>query len=155
SKELVPARNLKLTTSKTGAYGYARPAHHFYIWVDKAPATLELTVVGGQVSTGGKTTLTLTATDDPTSAELASAEVPNDKQPHVVNLKTSFAGLHRVDVTTQGHAAHVAWPDGTPVVFASSVEEPASLAHRINMYFYVPRGTKVVGGFASGVGALA
>jgi hypothetical protein len=59
-----------------------------------------------------------------------------------------------VDITTRGHAAHVRWPDGTPAVFASSIEEPASLAHRIDLYFYVPKGTTVVGGFADGVGAM-
>ncbi len=154
SKDLVPARSLGLQTPRTGNYGHCRPAHHFYVWVDEAPSTLDLVVTGGQVSTGGRTTLTWSAADDPTRAELAQATIPNDKKPHTVRLTTRFAGVHRVDVTTQGRAAHVRWPDGTPVVFATSIEEPARLSHRIDMYFYVPRGTKIVGGFADGVGSM-
>lgn len=153
-KELIPAQRLGLKTPRTGNYGHCRPAHHFYVWVEQAPATLELTVTGGQVSTGGQTTLAWSAVDDPTGEELTRAAVPNDRQPHPVSLRTRFAGLHRVDVTTRGRAAHVRWPDGTPVVFASSIEEPASLAHRIDLYFYVPKGTAIVGGFADGVGSV-
>jgi hypothetical protein len=155
SKELVPASPLGLKTPGTvGQNGYCRPSHHFYLWVDKAPATVKLTVTGGQIGPSGKTTVELYAVDDPTSQLLSSAQVPNDRQPYDIELKTSFAGLHRVEVETQRAGAAMSWPDGTRVVFASSIEEPITLGHRVDMYFYVPRGTKVVGGFAQGVGAL-
>jgi len=41
-----------------------------------------------------------------------------------------------------------------PAVFASSVDEPVVLSHRINMYFYVPKGTPGVGFFADGPGLV-
>src|SRR5690606_21893812 len=109
--------------------------HHFYLWVDKAPATVSFTVSGGFVGTGSDLTMQLRAMNDPNSKILATAEVPKDKQPHIVTMKTNFAGLHRIDVDPGKNGAHVRWPDGTPVVFASSLDERISLSHRINMYF--------------------
>src|SRR5690606_31234709 len=67
-------------------------------------------------------------------------------------MKTTFAGLHRIDVDPGRNGAHVSWPDGIPVAFASSQEERLGLSGRIDMYFYVPKSTKVVGGYAQGTG---
>jgi len=153
SNTLVPAAPLGLQTpGKPGIYSFGRFPYHFYLWVDKAPATLSFSVSGGFVGTGSDLTMQLTAMNDPNSKILANAEVPKDKQPHTVTMKTNFTGLHRIDVNPGKNGAHVSWPDGTPVVFASSLDERISLSHRINMYFYVPKNTKVVGGYAQGVG---
>jgi hypothetical protein len=153
SKDLVPATPLGLKIpGKPGGYYYDRFAHHFYLWVDKAPAVLPLTVTGGFVGSGGDLTMQLRAMSDPACKVLASVQVPKDKQPHTVAMKTTFAGLHRIDVDPGKNGAHVSWPEGTPVVFASSLEERIGLSSRIDMYFYVPKNTKVVGGYAQGVG---
>ena len=155
SKSLVPATPLGLKTpGRIGKFDYVRSVHHFYVWVDQANTALKLTVTGGQVGMGAKTNLELYAENDPTGAILAAAELPNDRQPHEVVLKTSFEGLHRIAVRSARAGASIRWPDGMPVSFASSVEEPITLSHRIDMYFYVPKGSKVVGGFAQGVGAV-
>jgi hypothetical protein len=154
STNLVPATSLQLKTpGRIGENGYSRSNYHFYIWVSKAPATLKFTVAAGYVGTNDKpATLQLHAGADAESNIVATANVPKDKQPHTVELKSTFPGLQRVDVSSGGNAAHVSWPDGTPVVFASSPEDRITLAHRIDMYFYVPKGTTVVGGYAQGVG---
>ncbi len=154
SKALVPAALGIAMPGKLGVNGYVRANHHFYVWVDEKFPTVKLTVTGGQIGAGGKTTLELLAEDDPESRILDSAEAINDKQPHEVELKTPFKGLHRVEVRSQRQGAAISWAQGTPVSYASSIEEPVTLSHRVDMYFYVPKGTKVIGGFASGVGAL-
>jgi len=155
SKQLVPTTALGIATpGKLGVNGFVRPNHHFYVWIDEKFPTVKLTVTGGQIGTGGKTTLELLAEDDPESRILDTAEAVNDKQPHEVELKTPFKGLHRVEVRSQRQGAAVSWAQGIPVSYASSIEEPVTLSHRVDMYFYVPKGTKVIGGFAQGVGAL-
>ena len=48
----------------------------------------------------------------------------------------------------------VGWKPGTPMTIVSSLDEPAALSGSWNLYFYVPKKTKIVGLFASGSGKL-
>lgn len=148
SEDLVPAgKRLGLTTDKPGFYGYTRGAQMFYVWLDQ-PGTLRLTLTGGHIGVGGTSTVTLYAVDDPTLEASSSATVPNDKSPHEVELVSRFAGLHRLHIRDGGKGLGVRWPQGTPVSVPTSDEVRTLLRHRWNMYFYVPRGTKVIGGYA-------
>jgi hypothetical protein len=57
--------------------------------------------------------------------------------------------LYRLNVLDRGKGAAVVWPRGLPVVIESSQAVQTLLRGRdSSMYFYVPKGTKVVGGFA-------
>jgi len=42
------------------------------------------------------------------------------------------------------------WPQSTPVTVKSTLDNLWTLRARTSLYFYVPRGTKSVGGFAKG-----
>jgi hypothetical protein len=70
-----------------------------------------------------------------------------------VKLETRFAGRHRIEAVGGG-AVRVDFPAGRPVTIESSFERPGELHGRWSLYFYVPKGTKLVGGFAEGVGKL-
>src|SRR5690606_3020171 len=81
---------------------------------------------------------------------VATIDVPNDKQIHVVELKAKERGLHRLKVIDRGKGASVKWPRGVPVVIESSKTVQTLLRGRNRtMYFYVPKGTKIIGGFAT------
>ncbi len=43
----------------------------------------------------------------------------------------------------------VVWPGDVPQTFRSVLDEPLELRGRWSLYFYVPRGTRQVGGFAT------
>src|SRR5262249_1159000 len=85
---------------------------------------------------------------------VAEAAVPPDKQEHAVSLKTTFPGLHHVELSDRTAGTHVAWPAGKALTVPATVEAPAGFTGRWSLYFYVPKGTKVVGGYAAGGGSL-
>ena len=69
-------------------------------------------------------------------------------------LKTPYGGLHRVETRDGGDVTRIAWPAGMPVTIASGVDTAGVTSHfrgRWSLYFYVPKGTRVVGGWASRV----
>ena len=154
--ELVPATPLKLPEAKPGSAGiYSRGTRTYFTWVEKEPATLAFTAKGGLIyNSRGPAKIDLYPVAEPEGKAVAHAEVPPDKAEHPVGLKTTFTGLHRVEVTDGGAGTLVTWADGTPMTLRSGADAPTILQGRWNMYFYVPKGTKVVGGFASGPGNL-
>lgn len=150
----MPAAPLKLKSDQPGHYGHTRSRQAFDVWLE-APGTLKLEVTAGQVSAReGQATVNLYAVEDPTGAVTATAQAPIDVKPHTVELTSAFKGRHRLEVLDSGRGASVVWPAGTPVSLASSGESQTLLRGTWEMYFYVPLGTKVVGGFADGSGAV-
>jgi hypothetical protein len=85
---------------------------------------------------------------------VAHFEIPPDKAEHAIELKTGFSGLHRIEVSDGAQGTLIAWPDGMPMTVVSSQEQPAKLYGRWHLYFYVPKGTKIIGGFSEGEGFL-
>jgi hypothetical protein len=84
------------------------------------------------------------------SHPVATTDVPNDKAMHTVELKAPQRGLYRLRVVDRGKGAAVTWPRGFPIVVESSKSVQTLLRGRDStMYFYVPKGTKVIGGFAA------
>ncbi|MBA4067597.1 MAG: hypothetical protein C0501_28610 [Isosphaera sp.] len=154
--DLVPAAPLKLPDAKTGSAGiYSRGPRTYYTWVGKEPAAVELKAKAGIVyDSRGPAKLDLFPVAEPEGKAVAHADVPPDKAEHPLALKTTFAGLHRVEVTDAGAGTAVTWADGVPMTVVSSPDAPADFHGRWTLCFYVPKGTKVVGGFASGPGAL-
>lgn len=155
SDELVPAAPLKLSTAKLGSMGiYSRAPRTYYTWVEKPPATYALNVAAGLVyANRGVTKLDLYPAAEAESKSVAHVEVPPTRQPEPVELATTFAGLHRVEILAGG-GANTTWSDGVPMTIESSFERPGGFHGRWTLYFYVPRGTKTVGGFSETVGTL-
>lgn len=155
TRDLQPATRLALPDQPAGSVGlYSRGVRNYYTWIEK-PGTLELTARAGLVyGTRGPAKLALFPSAETEGKAVATAEVPPDKTEHPVTLKTAFTGLHRIEVTDAGAGTSVAWADGTPMTVQSSPDARDSFHGRWTLYFYVPRGTQTIGGFAAGEGRL-
>lgn len=153
---LVPATPLKLASVKTGTAGiYSRGVRNFWTWLDKPPADLKLQATGGIVyGNKGDALFQLFPADEVEGKSVADAKIPPDKKLHDFSLKTTFKGLHRIELSDHSAGTRTDWPEGMPMTLVSRPEAPINFAGRWSLYFYVPKGTKVIGGYASGPGDL-
>lgn len=156
SMNLVPAAKLKLPQVPRGNAGiYLRGVRDFWTWIEKEPATLTLTGTAGIIyGNRGTAKVEFYPLAEAELKSVAHLEIEPDKKPHELRLETKFPGLHRVEVSDSGQGSLITWPDGMPMTVVSSTEQPAKLYGRWHLYFYVPKGTKIIGGFAEGEGFL-
>lgn len=61
--------------------------------------------------------------------------------------------MHRIEIEDRRAGSKLELPVGVPTLNAT-FDQTADLSGRHNLYFYVPKGTTVVGGFAEGPGRL-
>ena len=163
SKDFIPAGRLNLTkitgdsNSVTG-----RGIQTFYTWIERAPATIELKITGGLIAHyrnrgNVKVDLWKVSKDSDTpqnQVSLSHAESPPDGVRRLIKLHTQHTGLHKITVSDGDDMTTVAWKPGTHMTIISSLVEPAGLSGSWNLYFYVPKKTKIVGLFADGSGTL-
>lgn len=156
SARLIPAAALKLPQVPKGNAGiYLRGVRDFWTWIDKEPATITLTGKAGIIyANRGMAKIELYPLAEAESKSVAHGEIEPDKTDHELKLETKFSGLHRIEVSDAGQGTLIAWPDGMPMTVISSQEQPAKLFGRWHLYFYVPKGTKILGGFSEGEGWL-
>ena len=156
SQELVLAARLNLPEVKPGTMGlYSRGVRVYHTWAPDKGANLALKVTGGRVyQNRGEVKLALFPAADVEGKASDQASAPGDREPHPVTLKSPHPGHHRLEVSDAGAGTEVSWPEGMTMTVASSSEQPASFHGRWTLYFYVPKGTKMIGGYASGVGFL-
>lgn len=156
SDNLVPATKLKLAAVKTGSAGlYSRGVREFHTWVEQAPTQFKLQAAGGVVySNKGDATFNLFPADEVEGKSVSEAKVLPDKLDHEIVLATTFKGLHRIVVSDHGAGTRTHWLDGMPMTIISRLDAQPNLLGRWSMVFYVPTGTKVIGGYASGQGDL-
>ncbi|MBK8095233.1 MAG: DUF4838 domain-containing protein [Verrucomicrobiaceae bacterium] len=156
STDLVPAAKLKLPAVPRGNAGiYLRGVRDFWTWIEKEPATLKLTGTAGIIyADRGTAKVELYPLAEAELKSVHHAEIEPDKQKQVMHLETRFPGLHRIEVSDSSQGTLIEWPEGMPMTIVSSQEMPAQLYGRWHLYFYVPRGTRVIGGFSSGAGFL-
>jgi hypothetical protein len=92
--------------------------------------------------------------DDATAPDaplpLQTFEVPPDKKWHQFILKAPRPGIYVLRSADKAMGSDLEWPRTTPVTVASSLQKQWALRARSALYFYVPKGTKTVGGLASG-----
>jgi hypothetical protein len=156
SDDLVPASRLKLPNVKTGSAGnYSRGVRNFFTYIDKAPAEIKLHAVGGLVyQNKGDAVFSLYPAEEAEGKSVAEGKVVPDSAEREVILKTTYKGLHRIEVSDHSAGTRTSWPDGMPMTLVSRPDTPVNFAGRWTMYFYVPKGTKTIGGYASGAGDL-
>jgi len=75
--------------------------------------------------------------------------VPPDGKPRQVVLRTPHTGLHTLEWNDGHDRTRVMLAEDLPLTWRSSLEEPLEPSGRWTQYFYVPRGTKTVGGYAT------
>ncbi len=156
SEELVPATALKLPDVEPGQYGlFFRDEFDVFTWADQTPTEFPFKVKAGLIyGRLGDAKFSLFPRDELQGKSVDNAVVPPDKQPHDVTLRSAIPGLQRLHLSDGGDGTEVTWLANTPLTIRSDPAYPAMLHSRWTLYFYVPRGTKVIGGFADGPGEL-
>lgn len=160
SDDLVPATPLKLPHVPTGNYNATAPMGKqvFYTWRNESdPAYFDLLVSGGHIAhyrnIASPVQVRLFAYANPILDEEIAYDdhVKPDGIEETVRLPTTFPGLHRIEVTPPSNRAMVKVADnGPPLTLPASLDHYNSLVAIWSLYFYVPKGTTVVGGYSSG-----
>lgn len=152
SETLVPATPLGLPDAVTEAAPWPamRGNQRFYLWVPKGRKQVDLTVTSGRIYTDrGAVKISLSAAAEAVLEPVARDEsVLPDRQPHTVSLKTPHEGLHTLQWTDGTAGTEVRWPDDLAGTMRAGMDDPFNLPGRWSLTFYVPKGTRVVGGFA-------
>jgi proteasome lid subunit RPN8/RPN11 len=134
---------------------YSRGERRYYTWSADGKDPLALSVKGGLIYQNlGTARLALSSAADPEGKVAQEVAIAPDRETREVVLRPTAAGLQRIEVSDRTAGTEVRWPEGVPMTVASSPESPAALYGRWTLYFYVPKGTKVIGGYASGPGVL-
>ncbi len=70
-----------------------------------------------------------------------------DRAPRDIILSSPHAGLHRLDIAPAANSALVKTPDGMARTMSAGREPGNRLMSLWSLYFYVPHGTEIVGGY--------
>lgn len=161
STNLVPAPKLaafagKVPVKKGEPLGItARGLRTYFTWLEDKGGTVQLKAKAGLIyGNRGPAQVELFPLAEPEGKAVAEAAVAPDKEEKDIALKTSFGGLHRLEISDKAAGTYVNWPADVAMTIPSSPEVPASFTGRWTLFFYVPRGTKMIGGYASGPGVL-
>ncbi len=155
-KDLVPAMpRLALSKVEPGSFPTEpQDRQRYFVWLEK-PGAIELGVTVDKRWANRAPKLELFSPLEVTLAPVAVREdyLP-DNQPRTLALRTPHPGLHRIETYDGGDITRIAWPGGLPVTIESAPDTADVTSHfrgAWTLYFYVPRGTKIVGGWASRV----
>ncbi len=139
----------KVTTGIIGRYNSSRGTNRAFTWLEEGQE-LRLQVRGGTIfGNRGDLRLFLTSPKEATTEEVDFASVPNDKEWHEVVLTSPHSGIHELSWSDGGDRTHLLWEEGQPMTLHVGVRGAYSFQGRSSMYFYVPKGTEVVGGYMS------
>ena len=152
SEDLIPATELNLRHVAPGRYDErGRGRQQIYTWLPENRRQIELDVTGGLIKhyrDRGHVKFWLhspkEATLDPVDHD--DTVPPDGKQRRIV-LKSPYGGLHRLEWNDGSDMTRVVLPADLPLTIRSTLEDPMRLGGRWDLYFYVPRGTKFVGGY--------
>lgn len=152
--ELIPATALNLpTNAPQGSRPLtARGTRTYLTWLEQ-PGDLELEVTGGLIvgyRDRGNVKIRLFSDKEATLEAVAHDEsVPPDGQKRTVTLTSPYAGLHTVEVSDGGDRTAVDVVGTRPLTIKAGIEDHPRLTARWTLYFYVPRGTTVIGGYTT------
>jgi hypothetical protein len=154
SRELVPAWPLNLAQVPMGKFPpAAQDRQHYYIWVHEEQAEIPLKVRVKKVWLNRPPQLKLFSPKEVTvEPVVVFTDYTADNQARDINLRTPHSGLHRVETVDGGDHTYVTWPEGMPVTIESGIDTSRVKSHfrgGWTMYFYVPKGTRIVGGWSS------
>lgn len=164
SDDLIPASEaLQLsdvqplgTTFYGGADGATttRGELHNYTWIDDPPREIHLQVSSGLIyDVRGPATVTLfhrgtVNVEKVDFYEVATVEVPEDRDWHDVRFTATKRGLYRITWNERMSGTRVKWPDDLPRTVLSSDGADKQVSGRHSFYFYVPQGTQVIGAYS-------
>jgi hypothetical protein len=151
---LAPASAILGTSDTPPAGSYqGRGRQVLHVWVDQTPATLRLEVTGGlipQYRDRGDVVVRLYPADEVEGRHVAEGSTPPDGGTRTIDLTTTHIGHHRIEYSDGSDMTRVQWPAGLGVTYEMGTQHSGRFSGRQTLYFFVPRGTKVVGGYITG-----
>jgi len=154
SSDLVPATPLSLPHVEPGSWPDSpQDRQRHYIWLDKETKELNLQVRVIKRWANRMPMLNLYSPQEVKIEPVATDEsyLPDGVE-RTLKLATPYRGLHRVETFDGGDHTFIKWPEGMPVTVESGIDTSCVTEHfrgAWTLYFYVPKGTKIVGGWAS------
>lgn len=154
SRHLVPATPLQLPPGPSGQFPAAPQDHQqYYFWVPEGTGQIPVRVTVQKVWANRLPKVTLYSPNEVSLEPVAVDETCKpDGIPRDLVLKTTYGGLHRLVTVDGGDHTRVDFPAGWPVTIESGIdtrEVTSQFRGAWTLSFYVPKGTKVVGGWAS------
>jgi len=154
SRTLVPATPLKLPAVPDGSFPAApQDQQRYFLWMPEQRGRLQLKVAVQKVWANRMPRLSLYS---PLEVSLNAVAIDESAKPdgqvRDIAMATTYPGLHRLDSVDGGDHTKIEWPAGMPVTIESGIDTPTVTSHfrgAWTLYCYVPKGTKVVGGWAS------
>lgn len=156
SRDLVPATPLELDAVRPGSFGNVpRGRHTYYLWLDE-PGEIHLRASGGHIAhyrhLAGPARITLFAAEDPVGEplDIEDERILPDGETRDVVLVSPYANLHHIEAVQASNRVRVEPADPEqPFTIELSVDQHNRLTHIWSLVFYVPKDTRMVGGFAS------
>jgi hypothetical protein len=156
SRDLVPATPLHLPEVQRGNFNSVAPMgeQNFMTWLN-APGEVKLKISGGHIvhyrNISSNVQARLYAEANPEVGEEVAYDdsIAPDGVMRELSLKSPFEGLHQIKVVSPSNRAMVDNEPSTPLTMEASLDESNQFSSFWSMYFYVPKGTKIVGGFAA------
>lgn len=127
----------------------------YNLWADQAPMTWPLKVTGGLIAhyrNRGPTELRMFVGVEDQATLTDSHDVNNDGKEYPVSLKFKDKGLHILSVSDGSDLSEVVFPQNQQPTVEVSEDYSTNFNRASEGYFYVPKGTKVVGGYSSSAG---
>ncbi|MHB8901775.1 MAG: hypothetical protein ACYC6Y_23720, partial [Thermoguttaceae bacterium] len=157
SRNLVAAGPLlPLRAAATGSFPtHPQDRQRYLVWMPERGGTLDLVVTVEKVWANRMPEIRLLSELETSGRPVAvDSSCRPDGKPRTVRLQTPYGGLHTVETVDGGDYTRIEWPAGMPLTIESGIDTPGVTEHfrgAWTMVFYVPRGTRVIGGWASRV----
>ncbi len=155
SGKLVPAAaRLKFPAVAPGSFPTEAQDHQkYFIWMPEGGGSVDLKIAVQKVWANRMPKVELFSPLEVTSNAVATDESGRpDGVLRDITLKTPHGGLHRIVTVDGGDFTRIDWPRGMAVTVESGIDTPevtSQFRGPCTLYFYVPRGTKIIGGWAS------
>lgn len=158
SQDLVTADRLKLPEVRPGQWGPGRGKQTFYTRVSAVPTVLKMQITGGLIAhyrDRGNVRIDLwkiggaSGTGERETLVAQDRSVPPDGNEHTVELTVKEPGLYRLTLDDGNDRTLFQWNCPLPLAIKSTLDEPmnGNYSDLWQLYFYVPKGTKIVGIF--------
>lgn len=159
TSDILPAYSALKMAENTpeGDFGAGRGTQSFLTYAEKPNTQLELQITGGLIAhyrdrgnvkidvfkIGGSS-----QTGEKETIVHSDSSVPPDGKERKVVIPLRESGLHKIVVRDGQDKTQVKWPQNQMMTILSTQDEPMNRFYAMWMgYFYVPKGTKVIGLF--------
>jgi len=155
TKDLVPAMpRLDLAAVEKGSFPtQAQDRQRFYLWVPEEERSIALSIRVKKQWELRAPKLQLFSPLEVSLEPVATREdYKADGEERAMTLPTPHPGLHRLESYDGGDYTTITWPEKLAVTIESGIDTPDVTSHfrgPWTLYFYVPKGTATIGGWAS------